>query len=128
MASELARSLKSKDEKLTNLSIDRISKTYLIRAIAQDPIAIQKILSYVRENYRGVLVEKRETVEKVYQSSETDETKLQSIYQQLVENLSKKEGIIDIERSQGSSLFRIIFKEGANFQEVQSILSSKFTD
>lgn len=125
MASEISRFLKGKNEKLS-FTIDRIPKTYYLRAVAPDAATLQTILDYARSNYRGVLVEKREAVEKVFQSSDTEEVKLQSTYQSLVEELSKKEGIVDIERSQNSNLFRIVVKEGTNFSEVQSILSSKF--
>ncbi len=127
MASEISRFLKGKNEKLS-FTIDRIPKTYYLRAVAPDAATLQTILDYARSNYRGVLVEKKEAVEKVFQSSDTEEAKLQSTYQSLVEELSKKEGIVDIERSQNSNLFRVVVKEGADFSsEVQSILSSKFS-
>ncbi len=75
--------------------------------IASDAASLQKIIDSVRDNYRGVLIEKRETVVKVYQSSETDEVKLQSTYQSLVENLSKKEEVLVIERRKVQIFFEL---------------------
>src|SRR5262245_29968688 len=122
MASELTRYLK--DQKVEGMAIDRIPQTNRIRALVPDASATEKLKEHVQDYYRGALVEARTSTELTFQSGEKDENKLQALYNDLVKSLTEKN--VEVERSGGSDLFRLVLKQGAEAQAVRSLVSSQF--
>jgi protein-export membrane protein SecD len=123
-ASELLRHLKN--ENIEGASAERISKTRRIRILLPNTEAMEKLGSYVRDYYRGALVEEVGKGEQVFQSDEKEESRLQSQYSELVAALSDRGDVIDVERSSGSNLFRVVLKPGTDTASLQSVISSKF--
>jgi preprotein translocase subunit SecD len=125
MASEITRYLK--DEKVEPAQADRVPKTHRIRVILPNAAGITKLQDHVKDYYRGALVEERRVSELVYKSEDKDEAKLQALYNQLNGQVSGKEGVVDVERSSGSDLFRIVLKEGASPDGVKSLMAAQFS-
>lgn len=124
MASEINRFLKG--ENVEGAQADRIPKTRRIRVLLPNSSAMEKLKNHVADFYRGALNEERGVGELVYKSDEKDEAKLQAFYNELLTALNGKNGVVDVERSSGSDLFRIVLKSGGDAAEVKSLVSSKF--
>jgi len=124
MASEIARYLK--EEKVEGVQADRIPKTYRIRVLLPNEAAKDKLLSHANDIYRGALVEERGQSELTYKSEEKDEARLQALYNELNTQLSGKAGVVDVERSSGSDLFRVVLKSGASPDEAKALIGSQF--
>ncbi len=124
MAGEISRFLK--EEKVEGAIADRIPKTYRIRVLLPDPSAVKKLKDHMNDYYHGALSEERAGSELVYRSEEKDESKLQALYQQLAKGLSPKE--VEVERSGGSDLFRIVLKTARESDAIRSVISSQFPE
>jgi len=120
MANDIARYLR--DEKIENASVSHIPKTYALRAILPSPEAVDKFNNYIGDYYRGALGPKREFSERVYASEEKDDDKLQALYGELVAAFQGNADIVGVEWSRGSSLFRIVAKEGAPVDSIPGVM------
>lgn len=124
MANDIARSLR--DQKVENAYVEHVPKTYAIRAVLPTKEALDKFNNYMAEYYRGALSVKREFAENVYASDEKDENKLQAIYGELVAAFQGNQDVVGVEWSRGSSLFRVVTKEGLQGDSISQVISSKF--
>jgi len=126
MASDISRYLR--DEKIENVLVVHIPKTYALRAVLPSQEALDKFNHYISEYYRGALAPKREFSERVYGSDEKEDNKLQAIYGELVAAFQGNAEVSGVEWSRGSSLFRIVVKEGVQDSSVPSVMASKFSN
>ncbi len=124
MASDISRHLK--DEKIDNAIVVHIPKTYALRAILPSQDAVDKFNNYISEYYRGALAPKREFQEKVYSVEEKDDNKLQGIYGDLVTAFQGNADVLGVEWSRGTSIFRVVLKEGSQDASISSLIASKF--
>ncbi len=124
IASDISRYLR--DEKVEGALVIHVPKTYVLRAVLPSQEALRQFNNYLDQYYRGALSAKHEFSEKVFASEEKDDNKLQAIYGELVSSFTGNSEVLGIEWSRGSSLFRIVLKEGAPEATVSSVLASKF--
>jgi protein-export membrane protein SecD len=122
MASELTRYLK--EQKVEGAAVDRIPQTNRLRALVPDASAADKLREHAQDYYRGALVEARSTTELTFRSTEKDENKLQALYNDLVKGFADKK--VEVERSGGSDLFRLVLKEGTEASTVRTSVSTQF--
>jgi len=133
MASELVRSMKEKN--VEGVIADRVPKTQRIRALLPNASAVDLLKKHVADYYRGALEQERSGSELTFrvdlgsaggQISAEDENKLQSLFQDLLKAFSQNPEVVDVERSAGSPLFRIVLKSGSAAQDLRSEISSRF--
>ncbi len=121
MAGEISRQLKS--DGIENVTLERVPKAYRLRALVPDENAQKKLLSIVRDYYRGALVEQRETGELIFESSEKEESQLQTIYSQL-SSLIGQQGIVEVERFKQNH-YVFILQDGADVSAATDLIKSK---